>query len=86
MGYVGGHCLQVAVVDAQHHVTRVWEADMWAYLEQVFNVVYFDQGSHLEFGSQDEHVNQPGLTEAFGDEKYCIGTCSTSFVDLIRVN
>ena len=54
--------------------------------EEGFNVVDFEERGHLEFGGEDEKVDEAMNFEALSDEKNGIGTGGTCFVDLIFVD
>lgn len=73
VGDVGGHALEVAVVDAQQGVARFGEADVGQDAEEVVGGVDLEQDGELELVGEDHEVEQFGLAQAFGDEEDGVG-------------
>ena len=64
----------------------MWESDVGSHAEQVLEFVDLEQHSHLEPLSEDEHIDEFGFFEAFGDQEDGVGTVCSGLPDLPGVD
>lgn len=66
---IGRHRFEIAIIDAEQHVTGVGEADVGADFEKGIHLVDFDEGGHFEFGCENEKIDEETFGEGVGDEE-----------------